>query len=141
MILSDLFVVRAYSSSDAWAPGKLAMASPPAAPAPAKKPLPVIFNSNPSPSGLGLNRPRQEPANSLAQLQADPLLQAVVCCVSSQYRGELTNSFAITVIARLSKAPPNPARTTDRANDSVCRSMSRRKRMGHAASSRKLHPS
>ena len=76
MILSDIFVVRAYSSPDAWAPGELAVASVPAAPAPNKKPLPATTSANPP--GPGSNRPHQEPANSLAQLQADPLLHAVV---------------------------------------------------------------
>jgi len=77
MILSDVFVVRAYSSPDAWAPGELAMASPPAAPPPIKKPPPPATASSNPPPAPGSNRPRQEPANSLAQLQADPLLQAV----------------------------------------------------------------
>lgn len=78
MIISDLFVVRSYSHPDAWAPGELMMPGAPNAPAPMKKPLPSVSNTHLSVPGSSSSRPRQEPMNSLAQLQADPILQSVV---------------------------------------------------------------
>lgn len=99
-ILTDVFVVRSYSHFDAWTPGELLMGSPSSVSSTSlgtggrRIPPPVAQRVPPGP---GTPEPearssgRHAPANSLAQLQADPILASVV---SSRHSLHVLRSFS-----------------------------------------------